>query len=63
MTLMRAVEDLLAANPALALRSTVVRVHANVLGEEAEQGRLSAAVQADEPVSTRPDRKVKRVEH
>jgi ATP-dependent Clp protease ATP-binding subunit ClpX len=37
-TLMRAVEDLLAANPALALRSTVVRVHANVLGEEAEQG-------------------------
>jgi ATP-dependent Clp protease ATP-binding subunit ClpX len=38
-TLMRAVEQLLAANPALALRSTVVRVHANVLGEEAEQGR------------------------
>jgi ATP-dependent Clp protease ATP-binding subunit ClpX len=37
-TLMRAVEDLLAANPALALRSTVVRIHANVLGEEAEQG-------------------------
>jgi ATP-dependent Clp protease ATP-binding subunit ClpX len=37
-TLMRAVEDLLAANPALSLRSTVVRVHANVLGEEAEQG-------------------------
>jgi ATP-dependent Clp protease ATP-binding subunit ClpX len=37
-TLMRAVEDLLAANPALALRSTVVRVHANVLGEEAEEG-------------------------
>jgi ATP-dependent Clp protease ATP-binding subunit ClpX len=37
-TLMRAVEDLLAANPALALRSTVVRVHANVLGEEAELG-------------------------
>jgi ATP-dependent Clp protease ATP-binding subunit ClpX len=36
-TLMRAVEDLLAANPALALRSTVVRIHANVLGEEAEQ--------------------------
>jgi ATP-dependent Clp protease ATP-binding subunit ClpX len=35
---MRAVEELLAANPALALRSTVVRVHANVLGEEAEQG-------------------------
>src|SRR5512135_1363599 len=38
-TLMRAVEELLAANPALALRSTVVRIHANVLGEEAEQGR------------------------
>ncbi len=37
-TLMRAVEDLLAASPALALRSTVVRIHANVLGEEAEQG-------------------------
>jgi len=37
-TLMRAVEDLLAANPALASRSTVVRIHANVLGEEAEQG-------------------------
>ena len=37
-TLMRAVEDLLAANPALSLRSTVVRVHANVLGEEAELG-------------------------
>ena len=38
-TLMRAVEGLLAANPALAIRSTVVRVHANVLGEEAEQGQ------------------------
>src|SRR5512142_447579 len=38
-TLMRAVEELLAANPALALRSTVIRVHANVLGEEAELGR------------------------
>jgi len=37
-TLMRAVEDLLAANPALALRSTVIRIHANVLGEEAELG-------------------------
>jgi ATP-dependent Clp protease ATP-binding subunit ClpX len=37
-TLMRAVEDLLAANPALSLRSTVVRIHANVLGEEAEEG-------------------------
>jgi ATP-dependent Clp protease ATP-binding subunit ClpX len=38
-TLMRAVEELLASSPALALRSTVVRVHANILGEEAEQGR------------------------
>jgi ATP-dependent Clp protease ATP-binding subunit ClpX len=37
-TLMQAVEGLLASTPALALRSTVVRVHANVLGEEAEQG-------------------------
>jgi hypothetical protein len=37
-TLMSAVEELLAANPALAVRSTVVRIHANVLGEEAEQG-------------------------
>jgi len=38
-TLMRAVEELLAANPALALRSSVIRVHANVLSEEAELGR------------------------
>jgi len=37
-TLMRAVEELLAANPALWVRSTVVRIHANVLGEEAEHG-------------------------
>ena len=37
-TLMQAVEGLLEANPALATRSTVVRVHANVLGDEAEQG-------------------------
>jgi ATP-dependent protease Clp ATPase subunit len=37
-TLMRAVEELLAANPALASRSTVIRIHANVLSEEAEQG-------------------------
>jgi len=37
-TLMGAVEELLASNPALASRSTVVRVHANVLGEEAELG-------------------------
>lgn len=38
-TLMQAVESLLAGNPALASRSTVVRIHANVLGEEAEQGQ------------------------
>jgi ATP-dependent Clp protease ATP-binding subunit ClpX len=37
-TLMRAVEELLAANPTLWARSTLVRIHANVLGEEAEQG-------------------------
>jgi ATP-dependent Clp protease ATP-binding subunit ClpX len=37
-TLMRAVEELLAANPALATRSTLVRIHANILGEEAELG-------------------------
>jgi ATP-dependent Clp protease ATP-binding subunit ClpX len=43
-TLMRAVEDLLAANPQLALRSTVVRMHANVLGEEAERGRPGESV-------------------
>ncbi len=43
-TLMRAVEGLLAARPDLALRSTVVRMHANVLGEEAERGRPGEAV-------------------
>ncbi len=37
-TLMHAVEGYLASNPALASRSTVVRVHANILGEEAERG-------------------------
>jgi ATP-dependent Clp protease ATP-binding subunit ClpX len=37
-TLMQAVESLLAANASLANRSCVVRVHANVLGEEAELG-------------------------
>lgn len=43
-TLMRAVESYLAAEPALAERSTVVRLHANVLGEEAERGRPGEAV-------------------
>ncbi len=43
-TLMRAVEGYLAANPELAVRSTVIRLHANVLGEEAESGRPGEAV-------------------
>jgi len=43
-TLMRAVEDMLAATPALASRSTVVRIHANVLGEDAQQGRAGETV-------------------
>ena len=43
-TLMRAVEEMLGADPALSLRSTVVRIHANVLGEEAEQGRAGEKV-------------------
>lgn len=43
-TLMRAVEGYLASHPALAGRSVVVRVHANVLGEEAQAGRSGQAV-------------------
>ncbi|HVS01514.1 MAG TPA: AAA family ATPase [Thermoanaerobaculia bacterium] len=43
-TLMRGVEEYLAADPELARRSTVVRMHANVLGEEAERGRPGEAV-------------------
>jgi ATP-dependent Clp protease ATP-binding subunit ClpX len=43
-TLMRAVEELLATNPAWALRSTAVRVHANVLGEEAREGHAGEKV-------------------
>jgi ATP-dependent Clp protease ATP-binding subunit ClpX len=43
-TLMHAVEQLLASDPALAQRSTVVRIHANVLGEEAQQGNASERV-------------------
>ncbi|MBV8201345.1 MAG: AAA family ATPase, partial [Acidobacteria bacterium] len=43
-TLMRAVESYLAADPELAGRSAVVRIHANVLGEEAERGRPGEAV-------------------
>ncbi len=43
-TLMRAVESFLAADPDLAVRSTVVRLHANVLGDEAERGRAGEVV-------------------
>jgi len=43
-TLMRAVESYLAADPELAVSSAVVRLHANVLGEEAERGRPGQAV-------------------
>src|ERR1700761_426520 len=43
-TLMRSVESYLASEPDLAVRSTVVRIHANVLGEEAERGRPGEAV-------------------
>ncbi len=43
-TLMRAVETYLAGEQELAMRSTVVRIHANVLGEEAERGRPGEAV-------------------
>lgn len=43
-TLMRAVEDYLGSDPQLADRSTVVRIHANVLGEEAIQGRAGETV-------------------
>jgi ATP-dependent Clp protease ATP-binding subunit ClpX len=38
-TLMRAVEQYLAADPRLAVRSAILRIHANVLGDEAEVGR------------------------
>ncbi len=43
-TLMRAVESYLASDPELAGSSTVIRLHANVLGEEAERGRPGQAV-------------------
>jgi len=43
-TLMRAVESYLSEEPALAGRSTVIRIHANVLAEEAERGRPGEAV-------------------
>lgn len=43
-TLMRAVEGYLDDRPELAERSTVIRVHANILGEEARQGRPGQAI-------------------
>lgn len=43
-TLMRAVERYLEERPDLALRSTVVRMHANVLGEAARLGKPGEAV-------------------
>jgi ATP-dependent Clp protease ATP-binding subunit ClpX len=43
-TLMRAVEELLASSPAFSQRSTAVRIHANVLGEEAGEGRAGDRV-------------------
>jgi ATP-dependent Clp protease ATP-binding subunit ClpX len=43
-TLMRAVEGYLASDPVLAARSAVIRIHANVLAEEAERGRPGEAV-------------------
>jgi len=43
-TLMRAVEEYLSTDPELATRSTVVRLHANVLGQEASRGRPGQAV-------------------
>jgi ATP-dependent Clp protease ATP-binding subunit ClpX len=43
-TLMRSVETYLASDPVLASRSAVVRIHANVLGDEALRGRPGEAV-------------------
>jgi len=43
-TLMRSVEDYLSSDPALASRSAVIRIHANVLGEEAERRRPGETV-------------------
>ncbi len=43
-TLMRTVETFLSERPELARRSTQIRVHANVLAEEAESGRPGAGV-------------------
>ena len=43
-TLMRAVEGYLASEPRLADRSTLVRVHANILAQESEEGRAGGAL-------------------
>ncbi len=43
-TLMKAVESFLEKRPNLSLRSTVIRMHANVLGEEAQRGRSGEAI-------------------
>ncbi len=43
-TLLRAIEGFLAADPGLAGRSTLVRIHANLLAEEAVAGRGGEAV-------------------
>ncbi|HEX4497063.1 MAG TPA: AAA family ATPase [Thermoanaerobaculia bacterium] len=43
-TLMRSVEGYLASDPVLTARSAVIRIHANVLGEEAERGRPGEVV-------------------
>ena len=43
-TLMRAVEDYLATDPEAGMGSTVIRIHANVLAEEAQRGRAGSAV-------------------
>ena len=43
-TLLRAVEEYLAGDPALAGRATLIRIHANLLSEEAAGGRGGEAV-------------------
>jgi ATP-dependent Clp protease ATP-binding subunit ClpX len=43
-TLLRAVEEFLAADPVLADRATLIRIHANLLSEEAAAGRGGEAV-------------------
>ncbi len=43
-TLMRAVEEYLASDAELAAGSTVIRIHANILAEEAQRGRAGSAV-------------------